>query len=578
MSFIKIIRNREKKAYVYLYENYREGNKIKGRQVYSFGQLELLEKQEPGFLQRVKKEAKLGLLDNLIKDYITVKFDLYEKQSRDDDPDNDKNYGWFVLDELFKEFQLDKFIKKAVKKYKIPYELCDVIKLLTYARIIFPASKSKTVKLQNMFFGDWDINQNYMDRSLDYFKTIREDMFLHLHQQQVAKMGRISSVVFYDVTNYYYTNDIDDIDVWDEDTGELVKEGMRKRGCSKENRPNPIVQMGLFMDSNGIPVSYKLFPGNTHDCSTYKPALEEIVNNFKMNRVIITADKAMNSKKNIMINHKSNHGYIYSQKVRGKYGVPKDVQEFAIDVKSWKIVDEDFAYKSMVHERKLDKDTIIKEKVIVTWRREYAERDQRSREECVDRAKKMAKPPVFRKTCKKGSKRYLIPVFKDPATGEMLELNCDCELDKDLIHFDSLFDGINVLVTSEIDADDMFIINQYRQLHFIEDCFRITKSGIQSRPIYVTTPEHIEAHFFTCFLALYLIRNIYFRINKCLSSEKIIEGLKSAKCGELGEGYLKMSSNDDFKLMIEKLNIEEPYKYIPKFKLENFDKYYASNF
>ncbi|MDO5151515.1 MAG: IS1634 family transposase [Oscillospiraceae bacterium] len=570
MAYIKTLKTRDKKTYIYLCESYRIGDHVSSRTIKSLGQLEKLEKDEPNVLERLKREAKEGLLGGTEPKKVIIEYDTEEEIN-----DLLYYYGWLLIDSIYREYQIDRLTKELVKKNKIKYDLNKVLKLLVYGRFLFPSSKSKTVELQSQLYGDWEINQNYMDRSLDYLPQIKDELFTHLHQKQIEKTERSCSLVYYDVTNYYFTNDIDDIDIWNEDTGELVSEGLRKRGCSKEKRPKPIVQMGLFMDENGIPISYKLFPGNTHDCATYIPALEEIKTLFGIDKVIVTADKAMNSKKNIELNNNLGNGWLFSQKVRGKRGIPKDIQEFALDPNGWTFASKgQTAYKSMIHERVINKNCTIKEKVIVTWNGKYALRERIRRKNAVEYVKNLTKPEAFRASCRKGGKRYLIAAYTDPETGEERELNCELKIDDELIEYDSMFDGLNVLVTSELDKSDEQLINHYRQLHLIEDCFRVIKSEFSARPVYVWTKNHIEAHFLICFLALFIMRTMQFKIDRKMSAGKILECLGRSKCDKIGKGYLRLAANKELQKLMKLLDYNVPKKIEKEEKIKNFDRFF----
>ena len=196
---------------------------------------------------------------------IQVTYDLLEPIN-----EPDKSYGWMVLDNLFEELKLHDFMKKV--KSKSTYDLSTALKLFIFQRILNSDSKIATVKSQVELFGDWDIHLNTIYRYLDKFDEIKND--IHLHREISRLTNREGRLVFYDVTNYYFETDISDEEAITEN-GEIIQAGLRRRGPSKERCHKPIVQLGLFMDTNGIPINYKLFHGNQTDPVTYLPAAED---------------------------------------------------------------------------------------------------------------------------------------------------------------------------------------------------------------------------------------------------------------------------------------------------------------
>lgn len=566
MAYIKTTTNKEGRTHVYLVEGYRKDGKVKQRIIHKYGLLDELEAVEPGILERLKKEAKAGLLNS--NQTIQVTYDLLEPMN-----EPDKSYGWMVLDNLFEELKLHDFMKKV--KTKSNYDLSTALKLLVFQRILNPNSKLATVASQADLFGDWDINLNAIYRYLDKLDEIKNDIQLHLHQKISRLTNRESRLVFYDVTNYYFETDIPDEEEISED-GEVIRVGLRRRGPSKEHRPKPIVQLGLFMDTNGIPISYKLFRGNQTDPVTYLPAVEEVKKQFGIERIIVVADKAMNSKTNVSAMFEQGDGWLFSQKHRGKRGAPKDIQEQILNPEDWHFNQtETFAKKSYIRSRKLGTKKnapVVEEKVVITWSKKYADRERIRREGALEYASKLTNAELFRQTSKKGGKKYLDLSYLDKETGELKPFSPIIKIDKDQVAFDAQFDGINVLVTSEINMSDEAILDSYKQLSKIEDCFRVTKTEIESRPVYVWTEKHIRAHFLTCFIALILIRLLQYKTNWVMSPARMINALNSAKATHLQDDYYRLQENSDMK-ELNKLLGHEWQRGIVKFEeLKNYAK------
>ena len=550
-------KNREGKTYVYLVEVYRDKSKVKHRTIKSFGQLEKLEEDNPNWYEEMKIKIKNGDYQQQEQKELVLRFNLEETITT-----IQKNYGHKILDDLFNELK----IKEAIKKnYKGKVNLTDILKLLVYERIINPKSKLATVNTQKELFGDWNFTQNDIYRALEKLEPLIDEIQLAMHKQISKKIGREAKLVFYDVTNYYFETDEDD--------------EFRKKGASKEKRPNPIVQMGLFIDNHGIPIAYKLFPGNNTDPITYIPAIKQIKEQFGIKRIVVVADKAMNSKKNIKETLSKNDGWIFSQKHRGTKGAPKDIQQFILEPEGWQYNEElTFAKKTMIRERVIDKETTVKEKVLVTWNKKYAIREKLRRDGALEYAEKLTNAELFRQTAKKGGKKYLELYYLDKKTGEKMPFVPIIEINNEQVLFDEQFDGINVLVTSEINMSDEEILENYGQLFKIEDCFKITKSELKSRPMWVRKEGSIKSHFLTCFISLTLERIIEYLTENKLSSNKIIKALRSAVTIELAQGYEMVQGDENFTKLLKLLEINFDKKYVKKEELSKFSKGWFTTF
>jgi hypothetical protein len=566
MAYIRKIKNREGKIYIYLVESYREGNKVKSRTLKNFGLLEELEKKDSNAYDHLRQEAKNGKLAKEFQKDFQLKFELNEEIKQ-----SSKSYGWKFLDSLFQELGLEKLIRNFSSTKRFNYNLIKILKLLVYQRILNPQSKLATVESQKDLFGDWDLDEISVYRALDFLNLLKSSIQEVLHKKISSTIGRSAILVFYDVTNYYFETDLDDEDTVDAN-GEVV-EGFRRRGPSKKKRPNPIVQMGLFIDSNGIPISYQLFRGNQTDPVTYLPAIEQVKKQFGLEKVVVVADKALNSMGNVSKTLANGDGWLFSQKFRGKRGAPKDIQAFALDSENWEVNDAGtFAKKSMLRRRELKNGASVQEKVLVTWNKRYADRERIRRELALDYAKKLTKPDLFRETCRKGGKRYLMLFQVDPRTGERRKFKPEIEIDEETVSFDAQFDGLNVLVTSEFEMSDDDMVKYYKELYLIEDCFRVTKTQLSARPVFVWTREHIEAHFLVCFVSLVMVRIIQNKISWEMSVERIVNALKSAVCEELGKGFWKVEANKDLVVLNQKLGIDWGKHFVTFKRLNNYSR------
>ena len=566
MAYIVKNKNREGNEYLYLVESYRIKDKVYKRTLESYGRLDLLEEKEPGVYERLRKEAKAGLLGRIVPKRLEVSYDSDKEISYEI-----KDYGWKLFESIFDMLGIKDALKMTFDDVNTIMSHLDLLKLLTYQRILKPGSKLYTQKSQKDLFGKWTIKENKMYRSLKDLSLAKENIQIKAHEGIKRNIGRKAMLVFYDVTNYYFDIDSNDPDTIDEVTGEVI-EGFRKKGPCKANSGNPIVQLGLFMDSNGIPIAYKLFKGNTVDVKTYIPAIEQVKKQFGLDRIIVVADKGMNSKTNVGLTFENKDGWIFSQKHRGKKGASKDIQNFILDNDGW-LFNElgTFAKKSMIHTRKLDNGIEVTEKILVTWNKKYALREKIRRDGALDYARKLTNPELFRQTAKKGGKKYLEIMYKDKETNELRPFTPLITIDQEKVDFDEQFDGINVLVTSETSMSDSDIIDQYRNLHLIEDCFRVTKTEFNAKPVYVRLEDHIEAHFLTCFLSLIIIRVLQHKTQWKFSPKKLIEAIDSAKAIELKKGFFKVSANEDLKELFKMLRIDFDKEIVRYEDINNFN-------
>ena len=297
---------------------------------------------------------------------------------------NLKNFGYSALSKIYHELEIDKFLISKFKNRNVSeFKINNIMKLLVFARCLFPDSKKSTYENKDLFFENTDFSLKEVYNALGYLEPFKENVqhFIYDHIEEQYKPK--NEAVFYDVTNYYF--EIDDSDE------------IRKKGVCKEHRPNPIVQMGLFMDSLGLPMYYKLFEGNTNDCLTLKPMVQELQKNYNVGKVIVVADKGLNTGNNIAYNKAIGNGYVMSLSIRG---ANKDLKNYVLDENGYQY-NEDKTYKKKSRKcpreiiiTKKDKDgkTIkIKQNVdehqVVFWSADYAKRAKAERQPAIDKAK-----------------------------------------------------------------------------------------------------------------------------------------------------------------------------------------------
>ena len=385
------------------------------------------------------------------------------------------------------------------------YDLNAVLRLLVCERVVEPGSKLAAWGNRGRYFFRADFSEDDVYRALDELAAARGPVVSAMNRSIAAAGMRDLSCVYYDVTNYYFEADGED--------------GLRMKGVSKEHRRSPIVQMGLLQDANGVPIAYRKFPGNTADCQTMIPVLADMKRDHGLDRVVAVADKGLNCSDNIAAAQASGDGFVLSQSVRGtKSDGP--LKAWVLDGAGYAAKTEDgckFKSKSMqgyktVHLKAADtasgkaEDVEVEVKYVAFWSEKYERRARREREKAVEKAKALvASPGSYTKATSYGAAQYVRNLAFDKETGEVVD-GSRLELDLEAIAEAEKYDGYYLIVTSETGWDDGRVIDTYRELWRIEESFKVTKSELGTRPVYVWTPEHIEAHFLTCYIALVILR------------------------------------------------------------------------
>ena len=468
-----------------------------------------------------------------------INFTFYDTDRLCVGDDLRKNFGYAALSKIYHELEIDKFLINRQRHSKEEYDANTIMKMLVYSRILAPASKKASYNNREWFFEKTDYSLDDVYRCLGFFNKHKENLQVWMNDRIKEKYGRDTSLIYYDVTNYYFETD--------------NQTDFLRKGVSKEHRPNPIVQIGLFMDNNALPITYELFAGNTNDCLTYRPNFGRIKKQFDLGRVITVADKAMCTGDNIWytINTPTKDGYVFSMSVRG---ATKELKDFVLDETGYVWMGSEYKRKSRNYPRtikvtgvsgkKLEKQ--VDEKQVVFWSEKYAKRAKAEREAVLAKAKDLTiHPGNYTRATSYGAAKYVKKVDFDKETGEILTSSSELDINEELIREEELLDGYYVLVTSEMDEPDEKIIDMYRGLWKIEESFKLTKSELEARPVYVWTQEHIEAHFLTCFVALTLTRILEMKLENKYSSGRIIESLTKSECSLLQQNYYHFDYYDE---------------------------------
>ncbi len=585
--FVKKYKYKNGRIYLSIVNGYKENGKVKHEVILKLGYLDELEKEYDNPIEHFSKYAK-ELEENLT--YLLKNSKLKKNKSKL------KNVGYLFIKKIYDEFNLKDFFYAKQKKLKISYDLNKIFSLLVFSRILFPGSKKETFEKRNRFFETFDgFELKDIYRSLDYFTLYKEEIETLLWNTTKEKYKRNTTHTYYDCTNYYFEINYNDTDLVDEE-GNILKKNYRKRGPEKNHRPDPIVEMGLLMDSNDIPLAYDLFPGNESEKLSLRPIHNRTKNKFNLGRTIVVADRGLNTSDNIYFlagkNDKENlDGYVYGQSVRG---ADKEFKDWVLNQDGYlnepifnddgspelfrkMVFDKDghftgyektqsyFKHKSRIYPKELTikingkRSTKVRsdQKQMVYFSQKYADKQKRDRNQMIERAKDLIKnPQKYNKVTASGAASYVNNITFVKSTGEIAEgLELSLKIEK--IKEEEKYDGYYSIVTSELNMSDKELRRVYRGLAKIEDTFKITKSELESRPTFVWTKEHIESHFLTCFVSLVILRLLEQKNDKKYPISKMIESMRNYNCTTISNTVNLFDTYDDIiELMSNIYNIK----------------------
>ncbi len=464
----------------------------------------------------------------------TININLKEQLSKN--TSNKKNFGYAAASKIYHELEIDKFLVNRQRHLNIDFSLNNVMKLMVFSRLLYPCSKKKTFENKDMFFENSDFSIDDVYRALTLMNKHRDSIQSFLYHHIKEQYGRNTEIVYYDVTNYYF-----EIDEPDE---------LRRKGVSKEHRPNPIVQMGLLMDTFGMPIAYKLFKGNNNDCTTLLPVLKEIRKEFNLGRIIVVADKGLNTGENIYYNLKRGNGYVFSQSVRR---ANKELKAYVLKDNGYTWYSDEYKKKSRINPREIEvmengekSKKKIEEKQVIFYSKDYDKRAKAERQPALQKARELIKDPSkFKQSTSYGAAKYVKNINFDKETGEIITEKGVLSFDDKKLKEEEMLDGYYAIISSELQLSDDRIIDIYRGLWKIEESFKITKSDLEARPVYLSREDRIQAHFLICFIALVIGRILQHRIENQYCVSRILESLRKVCCSLTEENYYKFEYRDD---------------------------------
>ena len=585
--FIEVVQNNGNK-YLRLVQSSRVVNKSgyrvsQKKVILNIGPLTRFDDGQPDYVERLKKSFKAGnplipaLLPYCDTQHPAEKYRFVINEGSPDCFGHPKLFCHILLERILEELGLNTLFSSYKGFTRLQYDVYGFAKLLIFGRLLNPASKCATIRQNEDYYNPIlkDYNPDNVYDTLDFIAANKDRIIRRMNTNLVKKANRSPEVIFYDVTNFYFEIERPDEDETDEE-GNIVVRGQRKMGVCKEERKLPIVQMGLFMDDSGIPIAIESFPGNTLDHLTLRPALKKSIDNLDFSRFIMIADRGICQYNNLLHILDAGNGYIVSKSLLKS---TREEQEWTYSDEGYTQISPDFKYKSRIKKRTVKDEKghphTIEEQVVVYWSRKYQVRCEYENKRFLDFLEKLEQNPGnFRVTAleAKSLRRFFKPEYVHQTTGEVF----DASKLKPLIDFEKVREfrksmGYYQIVTSELTMPAQKVIDKYHGLTQIEDQFRVMKGDLNTRPIFVRTPEHVNAHLLICMIALIALRIIQKRIldsrlvqtdsdaywSSGLNASRIQTALNKWKVDTLpGDLYRFMDVDDpDLKLILDAFNV-----------------------
>lgn len=482
------------------------------------------------------------------------------------------NGGYLFLEKIYYELGINKICKQISEKYKFEYDLNNILSRLLYGRIIFPSSKLATYNVSKQFIEQPNFELQHIYRALEVISKENEFIQSELYKNSLKKSKRNTGILYYDCTNYFFEIE--------------QEEGLKQYGPSKEHRPNPITQMGLFMDGDAIPLAFNISARNTNEQGTLTPTEEKILKDFELSKFIVCTDAGLASTDNRKFNNKDERAFITTQSIKK---LKKHLKEWALAKTGWRLnkdlkeydiskleesEDTIEKYKNKVfYKERWIKENGLEQKFIVTFSLKYKYYQQQIRNNQIERAQKAMNNKNFKlEKCNQNDYKRFITKTAVTKDGEVADNNV-LSINMKQITKEEQYDGFYGVCTNLDDnAEEIIKINQRRWE--IEESFRIMKSEFKARPVYLSRDDRITAHFTTCFLALVLHRYLEKELEEKYTATQIIDTLRNMNLIKHNEDgyipvYTRTNITDD---LHEKFDFRTDYEIVNKKNLKNIFK------
>lgn len=471
---------------------------------------------------------------------------LYTDVRIEPDAQNSFNVGYLFLQRIYYQLGLPSVCRKVSENHNFEYDLDSILSRLVYGRILFPSSKLSCYEQSSGLFEQPHFELHHVYRALSVLANENDFIQERLYKNSKKIISRRTGVLYYDCTNYFF-------EIEEEDD-------LRKYGTSKEHRPNPIVQMGLFMDRSGIPLAFNINPGNTNEQITMKPLEEQLMRDFELSKFVVCTDAGLSSEPNRKFNNFGERSYITAHSLKSH--ISAELREWALSPEGWSLEGNEKKYRidqlentpeeyeriyykqRYVESWDEERDIAFNETVIVTYSKKYADYQRNVRAQQIERAQKYAENPSSADKRGANDARRFIKKTNLTKEGEVAKIKI-YELDQKVIDEESRYDGFYAVYTN-LDDDPAEIVRINRGRWEIEESFRIIKHEFDARPAYVRREDRIMAHFLTCFISLLIYRILEKQLGEKFTCERILKTLKDMSITKLAnEGYVPSYTRTD---------------------------------
>lgn len=477
------------------------------------------------------------------------------------------NGGYLFLQKIYHELGLNKICKTISGNHKFTFNLDSILSRLIYGRVIFPSSKLATYELSKNFIEQPDFQLQHIYRALEVLSKETDYVQSELYKNSLNVCDRNKGILYYDCTNYYFEIE--------------QEEGLKQYGVSKEHRPNPIVQMGLFMDGDGLPLAFCINKGNANEQTTLKPLEKRIISDFGLSKFIVCTDAGLASNANRKFNNIKDRAFITTQSIKK---LKSHLKEWALDTNGWLLSGSDEEYDITKLDEVKDKDKIfykqrwikedyLEQNLVVTFSLKYKNYQQTVRNRQIERAQKVIDTnPKKLKKCNANDYKRFISKTHCTQEGEVAD-KVLYGIDSAVISQEAMYDGFYAVCTNlEDDASEIIKVNRRRWE--IEESFRIMKTELKARPVYLQRDDRIQAHFTTCFISLMIYRLLEKRLSEKYTCNEIVSGLRNMNFYEIkGEGYVPTYTRTDFTdALHDTFGFRTDYQIVPQNQIKKIFK------
>ena len=514
-------------------ENVRDINgKSTTRVVEALGNEEEIREKHPGvdpeewareYAKKLTEEQKNKQAPNVIN--------FHSERIIKSDEQRSFNVGYLFLQSIYYQLGLSSVTRDIQVKYKFDYDLNEILSKLIYMRILHPNSKRSSFEQAKQLLEGIQCEPHQMYRALDILKKESDFIQSMVYKNSLKLVKRHKKILYYDCTNFYFEIE--------------QEEGKKRYGLSKEHRPNPIVQMGLFMDASGLPLAFSTFGGNENEQGSLKPLEKKILKDFQLSDIVVCTDAGLSSQKNRLYNTLGNRGFITTQSIKK---LKKHLKDWALDPSGWRTkpsdrpidlsdIDDCSTNQATYYKERWINEGELEQRLLVTFSPKYKHYQQTVRERQIERALKKVDNPSSLKKKRANDPSRFITVTHATTDGEVAK-HMQVALDESAVQKEAQYDGFYGICTN-LTSNPLELIRINQQRWEIEESFRIMKTELKSRPVYVRNDDRIEAHFLTCFLALLVYRILEYKLGNNFSCQQIIKTLREMNVMKAsGDGYI----------------------------------------